>query len=411
MHRPNSLELLLAQFRPDPHAPQPPAIQKALLLAARLQDRVVALQTPAERRQQAELDRMLQHPQDKATLALLTDQAFRTAAPRRALDQFIHIVQSQGVPQYFNPLQQVLLRALQTFGPLRPGSRRLRGQGADAPADGQRHPAGRAGDAAATPPRTARRGRADERQLPRRGDPRRGGSPAPPAVEPARPASGRGRGHLRSRSRRSTRRFRPWPATTPWPRSATAWSCSTAPRRTSASRGPTATRRPKFVYLDMEEYRDMDLTAEAFMRTLERPGLEKAAAGIVLQAYIPDSFAYQKRLCHWARGRVAAGGAPITLRIVKGANLEIGTLRGLAEGLAPGALHEQARNRRQLPSHGLRGDEAGERRRGPRRHRLAQPLRPGLRPGAGRRKRRTGPACSSRCSKAWPIRSAAPCWS
>ena len=29
----------------------------------------------------------------------------------------------------------------------------------------------------------------------------------------------------------------------------------------------------KFVYLDMEEYRDKELTAEAFMRTLERPGL------------------------------------------------------------------------------------------------------------------------------------------
>ena len=72
----------------------------------------------------------------------------------------------------------------------------------------------------------------------------------------------------------------------------------------------------------MEEYRDMDLTAEAFMRTLERPGLEETAAGIVLQAYIPDSFAYQKRLCQWARSRVASGGAPITLRLVKGANME-----------------------------------------------------------------------------------------
>ena len=34
---------------------------------------------------------------------------------------------------------------------------------------------------------------------------------------------------------------------------------------------------PKFVYLDMEEYRDKELTADVFMRTLDRPGLEKAA--------------------------------------------------------------------------------------------------------------------------------------
>ena len=59
------------------------------------------------------------------------------------------------------------------------------------------------------------------------------------------------------------------------------------------------------------------------MRTLERPGLERVNAGIALQAYLPDSFSTQKRLGDWARYRLAAGGAPITLRIVKGANLEM----------------------------------------------------------------------------------------
>jgi len=45
-----------------------------------------------------------------------------------------------------------------------------------------------------------------------------------------------------------------------------------------------------FVYLDMEEYRDMSITADVFMQTLDRPGLEHVTAGIALQAYIPDSF-------------------------------------------------------------------------------------------------------------------------
>ena len=79
---------------------------------------------------------------------------------------------------------------------------------------------------------------------------------------------------------------------------------------------------PKFVYLDMEEYRDKELTAEVFMRTLDRPGLEQARAGIALQAYIPDSFGTQQRINEWARRRVAAGGAPVTIRLVKGANME-----------------------------------------------------------------------------------------
>ncbi len=79
----------------------------------------------------------------------------------------------------------------------------------------------------------------------------------------------------------------------------------------------------KFVYLDMEEYRDMRITAETFMRTLERPGLEQVRAGIALQAYLPDAYAVQRRINDWARSRVEGGGAPITVRLDKGANMEM----------------------------------------------------------------------------------------
>jgi RHH-type proline utilization regulon transcriptional repressor/proline dehydrogenase/delta 1-pyrroline-5-carboxylate dehydrogenase len=80
---------------------------------------------------------------------------------------------------------------------------------------------------------------------------------------------------------------------------------------------------PKFVYLDMEEYRDMSITAAAFMRALDRPTLAHAAAGVALQAYIPDSARTQQQLTAWARDRVARGGTPIVIRLVKGANLEM----------------------------------------------------------------------------------------
>jgi len=88
----------------------------------------------------------------------------------------------------------------------------------------------------------------------------------------------------------------------------------------------------KFVYLDMEEYRDMQLTAEAFMQTLDRPGLEGVRAGIALQAYLPDSYPVMQRLLAWARSRVASGGAPMTVRLVKGANMEMERVEASIQG-------------------------------------------------------------------------------
>ncbi|TPW78464.1 bifunctional proline dehydrogenase/L-glutamate gamma-semialdehyde dehydrogenase [Schumannella sp. 10F1B-5-1] len=78
---------------------------------------------------------------------------------------------------------------------------------------------------------------------------------------------------------------------------------------------------PKFINLDMEEYRDLDLTIAVFTRLLEQPGMKHYEAGIVLQAYLPDSLAALQQLSAWARARVADGGAPIKVRVVKGANL------------------------------------------------------------------------------------------
>src|SRR5690606_31866488 len=82
-----------------------------------------------------------------------------------------------------------------------------------------------------------------------------------------------------------------------------------------------ATSPPKFVNLDMEEYHDLDLTLEVFMRLLDSPDLEHLEAGIVLQAYLPDALPAMRRLQDWAAQRVARGGSPIKVRVVKGANL------------------------------------------------------------------------------------------
>ena len=78
---------------------------------------------------------------------------------------------------------------------------------------------------------------------------------------------------------------------------------------------------PSFVNLDMEEYADLELTVESFLRVLDEPPYFTMPAGIVLQAYVPDSHVAMERIGAWAAARVAKGGAPIKVRIVKGANL------------------------------------------------------------------------------------------
>lgn len=84
----------------------------------------------------------------------------------------------------------------------------------------------------------------------------------------------------------------------------------------------------KFVNLDMEEYRDLHLTKQLFMKVLSEPEFHQFSAGIVLQAYLPDSHEIQRELTEWAMQRLKNGGAPIKIRIVKGANLAMEQVEG-----------------------------------------------------------------------------------
>ncbi|WP_104110102.1 bifunctional proline dehydrogenase/L-glutamate gamma-semialdehyde dehydrogenase [Arthrobacter sp. N199823] len=79
--------------------------------------------------------------------------------------------------------------------------------------------------------------------------------------------------------------------------------------------------KPKFINLDMEEYKDLTMTIAVFKRILDKPAFKKLEAGIVLQAYLPDTLAAMIDLQEWAATRRAEGGAAVKVRIVKGANL------------------------------------------------------------------------------------------
>lgn len=97
----------------------------------------------------------------------------------------------------------------------------------------------------------------------------------------------------------------------------------------------------KFINLDMEEYRDLDLTIAVFTKLLEKPGLERFEAGIVLQAYLPDSLQALQQLTAWARARRAAGGAGIKVRIVKGANLAMERVDAAVHGWPLATWHSK----------------------------------------------------------------------
>lgn len=94
----------------------------------------------------------------------------------------------------------------------------------------------------------------------------------------------------------------------------------------------TAASDGTFINLDMEEYRDLDLTIAVFTRILDDPRLQGLEAGIVLQAYLPDALPALQQLTAWAQQRVNAGGARIKVRLVKGANLAMERVDAVMHG-------------------------------------------------------------------------------
>lgn len=306
-------------------------VERAILVARALQERSHDLQTPAERRQQAELDRMIHNPHDKATLTQMTDQAFRSQEAQRSADQFIHILDVQGVPRFFNPLDRTLLKGFQSFGAYLPGvamplvkekmqqetanvilpaePEHLKKHLDERRAEGVRMNVNHLGESLLGEEDAQRRLEGYLAVLQR------------PEIEVISVKISTIYSQISALARRHT----------------VSVLCDRMELLYRAAmrgkfRRADGTEVPKFVYLDMEEYRDMHLTAEVFMQTLARKGLEGVAAGIALQAYIPDSFLVMQTLCEFARKRVAAGGAPITIRLVKGANMEMERVEASLEG-------------------------------------------------------------------------------
>jgi RHH-type proline utilization regulon transcriptional repressor/proline dehydrogenase/delta 1-pyrroline-5-carboxylate dehydrogenase len=88
----------------------------------------------------------------------------------------------------------------------------------------------------------------------------------------------------------------------------------------------------KFVNLDMEEYKDTELTLDIFKTVLSLPQFKNYNSGIVVQAYLPDAWNFQTELLEFAKQRVANGGSPLKMRLVKGANLQMESIVSSLKG-------------------------------------------------------------------------------
>ena len=189
------------------------------------------------------------------------------------------------------------------------------------------------------------------------------------------------------------------------------------PLFTRAASFAGAGQKAKFINLDMEEYKDLDMTIAVFTRILDKPEFKNLEAGIVLQAYLPDALVRhdppaglgrrpprRRRRRHQGprrQGRQPAHGTGRSLpaRLAAG---HLGHQAGLGHQLqarhqllaAPGPDQERPdRRRRPQPlRHRLRLAARQAARRGVR-HRVRDAARHGPGPGRSRQEgRRLAPA-------------------
>ena len=321
--------------------------EAAIELAADLLREARILQTPQERRQQSELDRMIGHDADKATLVEMTDQAFRTHTPRRVADQMTYLLDIQGIPRFFSPVEQAMLKGFQSFGEYLPGvavplvKEKMRRETANVilPAEPD----------LLSPHLESRQSHGVAMNVNLLGE------------------ALLGEDETRSRLQSfyellrmpqvqclSVKLTTLYSQVSPLARQHTIRIVSdrleSLYRNANHHEGVAdedTNAAGKFVYLDMEEYSDLYLTADVLKATLGRDGLHNIDAGIALQAYVPDSYLVMKDLIAWSHDRVEAGGKPLTIRLVKGANLEMERVHASTGGysLAPFATkHETDAN-------------------------------------------------------------------
>jgi len=83
---------------------------KAVKLAENWQNRANELLTKAEKNIQEQMKRLLTHPHDKVLLSKMIDQSFRSNDPKRVADQISNLMEQEGVPEFFNRVEKLLIQ-------------------------------------------------------------------------------------------------------------------------------------------------------------------------------------------------------------------------------------------------------------------------------------------------------------
>lgn len=290
------------------------ALAEALLHAAR------AEQTSQEYQQAQKIARLMDDPQGKALTIALADQLFRSKNPARIASQLQHLLRTYGLPRYMQRWEQVALGLGGLLGPLLPGlvvppiTARLRQETRTVILPGE--------EQALRSYITRRRQTGIRLNLNQLGE----------AILGEEEARRRLDAYLELLARDDVTYISVKPSSIFSQINLVAFDHTiqllkerlrelyrTAMRYTY--RQPDGSDAPKFINLDMEEYRDLHLTVTTFCAVLDEPEFLSFSAGLVLQAYLPDSADLQRELTAWAMERCQRGGAPIKIRLVKGANL------------------------------------------------------------------------------------------
>lgn len=308
---------------------KPQSIQErkrlAIELAALMLQEASHSMTSSEKAIQEQLTRLMRDPIGKAFTTAMTDECFRSHSDKRVADQMIYLLHQLGVPQYLDWMKRAELFVFRSLGtnisqflvPL--AKKALRKQtetvilpGETAPltehlkqrkAEGVRQNINHLGEAILSESEAKRRLHTYLEDLKN------------PDIDYM---------SVKISTIFSQINLISFDATV----------TAIAERLRQLYRAAMANNPPKFVNLDMEEYRDLSLTVTAFKKVLDEPEFHSYSAGIVLQAYLPDSFPFQKDLTEWAKKRVKNGGAPIKVRIVKGANLAMEQFEASLKGWA-----------------------------------------------------------------------------
>ncbi len=296
------------------HCADDERVDGAVALAADLlvRARVAERRSPArQRRRTARLARPIRSPSAKDVTCALTDEVSRVSDDRRATRHFAAVIGAAALSG-FAPLDRVLLPAGGRFAPLMPGvvmplvRRRLRAEssGIVVPAE----------DPAFARYSATRRAAGVRINVNVLGEAILGESEARRRLD-----------LILARLARPDVDYVSVKISAICPNvSALAFDATVAAvseRLRELFRAAAAHEPAKFVNLDMEEYRDVEVTVEAFERVLDEPEFAGLEAGIVLQAYLPDAHVYGRRLAEWALTRRSLGRGRVKIRVVKGANL------------------------------------------------------------------------------------------